>query len=186
MNHQKWAVGLVEQLTKLADPDNPNRAALAHLRRGLDASPDYVLGRVGWLFRSVPDETHDRHALDAALLAAGLFAWTKGECRQVPGINFGEAFGSNLNQEDKEKREKRFVDLLDTSREELAYKLRQAVSLIAKDAVGLDWTELIRHLAHWDHPDRWVQKEWARGFWSWTPEEVPEGDDSQKVAATVQ
>jgi CRISPR type I-E-associated protein CasB/Cse2 len=127
----------------------------------MDHPLDYILGRVGWLFHRVPD-----FALDDAILAAGLFAWVKGGCPQVDKVNFGEAFGAGLTLEGKQQREKRFIDLLDTDAEELPYKLRQAISLIARDTVGLDWVRLIRHLAHWDHPDRWVQKEWARGFWA--------------------
>jgi hypothetical protein len=29
---------------------------------------------------------------------------------------------------------------------------------------------LIRHLGSWGHPDRWLQKEWARGYWAAMPE----------------
>jgi CRISPR system Cascade subunit CasB len=161
MSDPTWDVELVETLTDLADPANPNRAALAHLRRGLDGPLDYTLGRVGWLFRRVPDA-----ALPAAVLAAGLFAWVKGDCPHARGVNFGAAFGAGLTLDDKRRRERRFIDLLDTDAEELPYKLRQAVTLIARDRVGIDWVLLIRHLARWDHPDRWVQKQWARGFWA--------------------
>ena len=163
-DHDRWASGLAKQLTKLANPDNPDRAALAHLRRGLGDSPDYTLARVGWLFRGVPEE--DDRALDAAILVAGLFAWVKGDCEQKDNVNFGEAFGTKLTDEGKKQREKRFVDLLDTDGDDLPYKLRQAVTLIARDSIGLDWALLARQLMQWTHPDRWVQKEWARGFWS--------------------
>src|SRR5580700_8524759 len=108
-----WADGLVHQLLKIADPDNPDRAALAHLRRGLCGPPDYTLSRVGWLFRGVPDDANDR-ALENAILAAGLFAWVKGDCPQNGGATFGRAFGSGLSDDDKAQREKRFTDLLDT------------------------------------------------------------------------
>jgi len=161
MSVAKWDVQLVDDLTELANPDSPNRAALAHLRRGLEGPLDYTLGRVGWLFRRVPD-----FALDDAVLAAGLFAWVKGDCSQAEGVNFGAAFGDKLTLDEKRQREKRFIDLLDTDREELSYKLRQAITLIARDGIGLDWVRLVRHLGHWNHPDRWVQKEWARGFWA--------------------
>jgi CRISPR system Cascade subunit CasB len=175
LSDRKWDVELVEELTDLADTESPNRAALAHLRRGLDRPLAYTLGRVGWLFRRVPD-----FALADAVLAAGLFAWTKGECRhqrpnadseakQKDGPNFGIAFGSGLTLEQKQQREKRFIDLLDTDREELPYKLRQAITLIARDGVRLDWVLLIRHLRHWEDADRRVQKKWARGFWA-TPQ----------------
>jgi CRISPR system Cascade subunit CasB len=167
MSDPTWEVELVETLTDLADPASPNRAALAHLRRGLDGPPDYALGRVGWLFRRVPDA-----ALTEAVLAAGLFAWVKGDCRHSRGVNFGTAFGAGLTLDQKEQRERRFIDLLDTDAEELPYKLRQAITLIARGGIGLDWVLLIRHLVRWGHPDRWVQKEWARGFWAATEPEA--------------
>ena len=48
-----------QTLTDLANPENPNRAALAHLRRGLGRPLDYTLSRVGWLFRRVPESKED-------------------------------------------------------------------------------------------------------------------------------
>jgi CRISPR system Cascade subunit CasB len=151
---------LVEQLTEFAHLDNPNREVLAHLRRGLDHPLDYTLGRVGWLFRGVPDG-----ALENAALAAGLFAWVKGDISQASKVTFGAAFGAGLTLEEKQQREKRFIDLLDTDAKELPYKLRQAITLIARECPGLDWVALIQHLCHWAHPDRWVQRKWARDFW---------------------
>ena len=176
MSDPTWDVELVETLTDLADPANPNRAALAHLRRGLDGPPDYALGRVGWLFRRVPDS-----ALSEAVLAAGLFAWVKGDCPHARLVNFGAAFGAGLTLDEKQRRERRFIDLLDTDAQDLPYKLRQAVTLIARDGVGLDWQLLIRHLRHWGHPERRVQKEWARGFWAVTEAETTTANE-QPVA----
>lgn len=176
MSAPTWDAKLIDALTEMADPDSPNRAVLAHLRRGVDGPLDYTLGRVGWLFRRVPDG-----ALDEAVLSAGLFAWVKGDCRQTDGVNFGAAFGAGLTLEERQQREKRFVDLLDTDTKELPYKLRQAITLIARDGVGLDWVMLIRHLGQWGHPDRWVQKEWARRFWA-TPEVEPTADREQPVS----
>ena len=172
-----WADGLVRQLGKLANPDDPDRAALAHLRRGLCGPPDYTLSRVGWLFRTVPTETNDR-VLDNAILAAGLFAWVKGVCPQNGNVNFGRAFGSGLSDDDKAQREKRFTDLLNTDVEELPYKLRQAITLIARDKIGLDWVTLIKHLIHWQDAGRWVQKDWARGFWSTPKAEEDTADEA--------
>ncbi len=165
MRDPEWAVDLVKQLTALANPENPNRAALAHLRRGLGGQLDYTLSRVGWLFRRVP-ESKDDVLLRCAVLAAGLFAWVKGDCHQSAGVNFGAAFGAGLTLEQKQQREKRFIDLLDTDCEELTYKLRQAITLIARDNEGLDWVRLIQDLDRWSRPNRRVQQEWARGFWA--------------------
>lgn len=165
MSDRRWEEELVDELTDLADPEGPNRAVLACLRRGIDLPLDYALSRVGWLFRRVP-ESKDDLLLWTSVRVAGLFAWIKGDCPQVRGVNFGAAFGASLTLEEKQQREKRFIGLLDTDYEELPYKLRQALTLMARDGIALDWVLLIRHLGSWSHPDRWVQREWARGFWA--------------------
>jgi CRISPR type I-E-associated protein CasB/Cse2 len=169
MSAPSWDVELVKGLTEMANKASPNGAVLAHLRRGLDRPLDYTLARVGWLFRGVPD-----FALGDTVLAAGLFAWVKGDCGQDDKVDFGAAFGGGLTLDEKQPREKRFIDLLDTGREELPYKLRQAITLIGRDGIGLDWVLLIKHLSHWDDQNRWVQKEWARGFWAAAAEEKVE------------
>lgn len=177
MSDSTWDAELVEDLMKLADEKNPDRAAMAHLRRGMERPPDYVLGRVGWLFRRVPD-----WALNNAMLAAALFAWVKGKCPQADKVNLGAAFGLGLTIEEKQRRERRFIDLLDTDEEELPYKLRQAITLIGKEGIELDWVLLIKHLGQWNHADRWVQKDWARGFWSAA---VGEEETSVQTETTV-
>lgn len=177
-----WQGRLVARLAEMGDPDDPDRAALAHLRRGLGQPLDHTLGRVGWLFADVPDR-----AVEEAVLAAGLFALAKGDCphvrptpkdgeKQRAGPNFGTAF-AGPSPEVRDQREKRFIDLLDTGPAELPHKLRQAVTLIARDGTRLDWHLLIDHLVGWDHPDRWVQKAWARGFWADRADEA-EADES--------
>jgi len=171
-----WISQLVNQLTKLAKPDDPDREVLAHLRRGLCGPAAYTLSRVGWLFRSVPDDWGNR-ALDNAILAAGLFAWVKGKCTQADNVNFGRAFGSVPTDDQKQRREKRFTALLDADPTELPFLLRQAVTLI--EGQPLDWKSLIVHLMNWDDPDRYVQKQWARGFW-WNPK-----PDAETAAETT-
>jgi CRISPR type I-E-associated protein CasB/Cse2 len=176
MSERRWDVELVETLTEIADPTSVDRAVLAHLRRGVDRPLDYTLGRVGWLFRRVPDS-----ALDDAVLAAGLFAWVKGDCQHKRDVNFGAAFGSGLTLDEMLRREKRFIDLLDTDKKELPYKLRQTITLIGRENVGLDWILLIKDLVRWNHEDRKVQKAWARGFWATSTD-----DNTQLIAAATQ
>lgn len=158
-----WEEPFIGRLVKLADPDDPDRATLAHLRRGIDRPIDLTLGRAGWLFAAVPGDDPD---LDAAVLVAGLFAWVRGKCPHAAGGSVGAAFGAGLTTEQRQQREKRFVDLLDTDRTELPYKLRQVLTLLARDAGPLDWVQLLWDVRAWDHPGRPVQRRWARGFWA--------------------
>jgi CRISPR type I-E-associated protein CasB/Cse2 len=162
---QNWRQTLVRRLTRLAKPEDIDRAALAHLRRGLGRPVAETLSRVGWLFDGVPEGNPNDaiNDLDAAVLVAGLFAWMKGLCLQCDNVDFGRAFGSGLKREQKLTREKRFTDLLDADPDDLPDKLRQAITLI--QGQSLDWTTLILHLTRWDDADKWVQKRWARGYW---------------------
>lgn len=173
MNDWKWATDLAHKLTEFANPESPDRAVLAHLRQGMrrhggpwEAALAYPLARVGWLFSGVPNRPE--RLLNSAVLAAGLFAWVKGRCPQADCVNFGAAFGAGLTLKDKQQREKRFIDLLDTDTEELPYKLRQAITLVGRerDRVGLDWALLMRELCAWGSSTRWVQKKWAYQFWA--------------------
>jgi hypothetical protein len=53
---------------------------------------------------------------------------------------------------------------------------------LAQNGLGLDWGLLCRHLIQWNHPDRWVQKHWARDFWRFA---AAEPETSSETESTV-
>jgi CRISPR type I-E-associated protein CasB/Cse2 len=62
--------------------------------------------------------------------------------------------------------ERRFTALLAAHPEDLPVYLRQAVSYLkSKDEIPVNWSQLLRDLQSWAHPDRFVQKRWAGEFW---------------------
>lgn len=152
-----WQPAFIDQLRKAADPADPDRATLAELRRCLGRDLGRALYRAGTLFARVPD-----YALDDALLVAALFAAHQGT---RTGQSLGAAFRELCQRGGSGSAEKRFVALLDSKREDLPDRLRQAVSLLKSKDVGLDWHRLLSDLARWNHPARWVQRTWARDFW---------------------
>lgn len=60
----------------------------------------------------------------------------------------------------------RFVALLDAHPEDLGDHLRRLASLLRAHGVALDWEQLLRDLLRARHPDRIVQRAWARDFWA--------------------
>ncbi len=162
---KEWETHLVESLRRLADPLDPDRAALAQLRRCLARDLGRALCRVGRLFNRVPD-----YALDDAVLVAALFA-SHQEHRQ--GVGLGKAFRELRDGAGGASVEKRFVALLDSEREDLPGRLRQAVFLLRAKGVGLDWERLLADLRRWDQPSRRVQRDWARQFWEERRAEAP-------------
>jgi CRISPR system Cascade subunit CasB len=62
--------------------------------------------------------------------------------------------------------DRRFQALLDSNSENLPFRLRQAVRLAAASDQSIDWRRLLNDLLNWDHPDRYVQLQWARDYFT--------------------
>jgi CRISPR type I-E-associated protein CasB/Cse2 len=170
----EWQSRFINRLRELTgqnttDPaaaKKPDRATLAELRRGLAVGLDRVLYRAGWLFSGVPEG-----ALEDALLVAGLFATHQ---QHEPGVSLGDAFRELNSRTDSDSDEKRFAVLLDTMKEDLPGRLRQAVALLKAKEIGLDWERLLTDLQRWTWSSRQVQWAWARAFWKDQGESDPE------------
>lgn len=108
---------------------------------------------------------------DLWLFVAGLHAlWHRG--RSTPAPHSGSTLGSSVRTLGRRKGlelapavERRFSVLLTSSDERLHHHLRQAVTQLAGEGIGVDFVRLLSDLRHWDHPDRYVQRRWAREFW---------------------
>jgi CRISPR system Cascade subunit CasB len=148
---------------------NPDRAALAALRRGLGKRP----GEVAEMFPYViPWCSHlTEHRQDDYFLVAALFALHQGTTGPNPTSadllrnNFGASFRQVADRSGSSSIEKRFLAVLSASREELDDHLRHAVSLMRANNVGIDWAQLLRDLSGWNSPARYVQRHWAQGYW---------------------
>lgn len=51
---------------------------------------------------------------------------------------------------------------------DLAYRLQQCAKLAASHEIGINWPQLIDDLKWWSHPNKRVQKTWARSYFSQT------------------
>jgi CRISPR type I-E-associated protein CasB/Cse2 len=149
---------VIQHLESLADKDNSDRAALAKLRRALQDPIEAYPIILPYLPRDINDDELSLYAL-----LAGLFA------NQPQTTNFGnmgnhmrEAAGENI-----EATERRFVNLLRSNREDLPVLLRQAVSFLRSKGIHANWEQLRKDLLAWNHPNGYVQKNWARAFWSY-------------------
>lgn len=166
----------VEYLCKLGDRESPDRAALAALRRAAGSYPGTSAAAHPYVAPWIPMEMSDREA-DAFYLIAALFAthpmnWET-NLDQPGRTNFGASF-HQLRNEESESVERRFVALLNSHRDDLPNHLRHAVSLLRTNEVRVDFAQLLQDMRYWDHPDRFVQRDWARSFWAPTREAQPQ------------
>ena len=84
--------------------------------------------------------------------------------------NLGQAFRRTLDPNgDNTAIERRFTALLTAHPDDLPFYLRQAISFLQSKEVPVDWHQLFADVLAWGHPDRYVQKQWARSFWGRPP-----------------
>lgn len=155
----------VEYLRDLAAIDD--RGALAALRHGF-VNP---LRALPYVARFLPNPG-SRRAEDTLLLLGGLFA--------LHPISGATSLASALRQlaERSDSVELRFRGLLDCDREDLPHHLRHAVALAAGAEIPIDFEDLLRAIRAWDHESHFVQRRWARDFWSAIPNAEHDGSDN--------
>ena len=165
------------------------RASLARLRRALGRRgvEPTALAEVGdflpWMPDGLPEEEVDK-ILDIYLLVAALYALQASGSGGTAGAQRGSSFGTAANwlqrvlSDGKRDRRNpgldlRFSALLDARRDDLPYRLRQVVTQMAAHPVGLRTDQLLYDLLRWGHPDRAVQRRWARDYWTGSRSSTP-------------
>lgn len=159
------------RLSKRAPSDGEARARLARLRRaigrrGTDPLAFRDIG--GDLPRGLSDKERDTYLLVATLYA--LHAAKSDQPWYGGYVGTESSFGTSCGRlkGGSGSMDLRFAALLDARREDLPYRLRQAVALLAasKNDVGIRYEILLRDLLAWDNPGRKVQREWAADYWT--------------------
>lgn len=141
---------------------NEDRAALAALRRALGRSPASAVQAQRYIVPWLPSQAAPWQE-ELYYLVASLFAM-----HPQPGGqgSLGSVLARVASEAGESSTERRFMALLNCHVEELGHHLRYAVSLARTKQVPIDWHQLFRDLRYWDHPDRYVQRRWARDFWA--------------------
>ncbi len=150
-----------------------DRAALAALRRGLgrEAGANWESYPIVMRYVRRDAKRTEENAFFTVAALFGLYpsaSWRRSEDDKRP-TNLGASLAILKNKNpDSDSIERRFVALLNADAEDLPTHLRHAVSLIkASDTpILIDWIKLLGHLRSWNSPDRWVQRDWSRAFWS--------------------
>lgn len=158
------------------------RGALAALRRGLGQEPGMVASMFPHVVRFLGDVRAGSWNEKAYFLVGALFAMHP--VPRLDDVSLGAALGAISQQTERGSIEKRFMALLDAHPDDLGEHLCQAISLLrANDNARLDWEMLLEHVEHWTHEDRWVQRRWARDFWTIRKQEsAPATDGAQEGA----
>jgi len=151
--------------TKYLQGLSENRAALAHLRRGL-GKPQGTIDMLPYVAPFLPV---DRREYPAYFLAASLFAlhtlFTEQNYHDIGRI-FRLLGERSSAKEATQSLQRRFTALLDANNEDIAHHLRQVISQAksAKPPIAINYSQLLLDLIGWDNPSKQVQKRWAKSF----------------------
>jgi len=127
-----------------------------------------TLGKLGKL------NSYD-HSLVACLYA--VYHRPEDKPIEIEKFNIGNAFRDSYDPENK-KQDTRFRAILSADKgDALAYRLRQAVRLIRSKNQPIDFDELLIHLLNWEHSSKWVQREWAKGYYQGFIDQVEKPED---------
>lgn len=144
-------------LMKLVKDDN--RAALAHLRRGLGKKPGTTMEMFPYISPFI--QSSYRNEENAYFLIASLVGLYP-DAKQTPS-NLGVSLDSI--EEKSPSIEKRFVALLNSDKEDLPNHLRHIISLLKSKEAPINWSQLLSDIKNWDDEKANVQRNWAKGFW---------------------
>ena len=161
-------------LALVRDPERPDRARLAALRRGLGKPPGEADEMYPLVEPHLPDDAWPTQ-IDAAYTVAGLFGyhhqhWPLPADGQRERHSLGASLGQIRLREGGDEDQgvaRRFLALLDARPEELPRRLFALFSLMKSGGreVAVDYYRLYHDLANWGDADRGVQRRWAADFW---------------------
>lgn len=142
-----------------------DRGALATLRHSLAFEPGRYPKAFPYVERFAGAAVHECDARRLALYAvAGLFA----RHPQQGSQSFATALGELMARRQSPSVEGRFIALLGADAENIVDYLRQAISLLAADAIGCDYARLLDDLSRWLNPaadPSFLRQRWARDFY---------------------
>lgn len=170
---QKFDENFISYLENFVRKDD--RAALAHLRRGLgrENAAEMFPYISGWTANLYPKD-ENAYFLVASLI--GLYptnSWKSDEKYN----NLGNSL--SFLKEESGSIERRFVALLNADEEDLPHHLRQIVSILKSKDAPINWLQLLRDIKYWSADNNNVQREWAKGFWGNSTENTEKGEEKQ-------
>lgn len=176
------STGAVERfIARLETLDTGGRARLKrNAGRTLNEARDVYHVFFAILPYEMPQWDQENYFLIATLYAAGTH-------RENPRPrNPPRSLGASLRQlrrdnsdDRRTSLDKRFQTLLEADREQLPFRLRQIVSLLAANDIAIDWAQLLRNVQRWNHDSRFVQLAWARDYFA-------PSSDTPELSATLE
>jgi len=167
-----------EFITKLKNLKESDRGAYTALKRAAGSNiAQSRQGAIAAFYKILPYPLMNSRKEEIYFIVATLYGHN--DEYHFTG-NFGETLCGVKDKFDSESLDHRLTGLLDSNFEtskhriikggELAYKLRQLVKLAKSKDLGINWLQFLKDLKNWNHPEKFVQKKWARSYFGYKRE----------------
>ena len=80
--------------------------------------------------------------------------------------NLGDSLRRAAGDNNHKGVDRRVEILLDADASQLPFRLRQAIRFLKSNNVEVNWARLLEDVLQWNHPKRFVQKQWARSYFA--------------------
>ena len=87
--------------------------------------------------------------------------------------SFGQSLRGIRSEANSSGLDRRVERLLDADESQLPFYLRREVQFVTNEGGHIDWVHLLKDLLHWGHADRYVQRNWARDYFTYQPTTEP-------------
>lgn len=148
-----------------------SRGDLAILKRASGTSIADSRNALGVFYKYLPGSITNAFLEEMYFIVATLYPFND----YSSSGNFGSTMRRVKQKHSSESTDQRFINLLNSKVdringsimvEELAFRLRQCVKLASSREAGVNWIKLLHDLQWWSHEDRFIQKQWAKAYFS--------------------
>lgn len=165
---------ILESIERNIKNDN---GAKASLKRVLTGEPRHIRAVYSIV---LPYLGGIEYNLDEWIFVAALLAYYPQKLDRASPKNFGSSASGLASATNSEGADRRFRALLDTSLEDIRSPLSALIRQMKTKDIMVDYPKLIVDLCQWNHPNQYIQDEWAKSFWGY---KAPK-DDSDSTAET--
>ena len=153
--------------------DSNARGKLANLRYALRnrLHEDYPVGRVFPALAPLNKNDYAERLTDNPdrnewrTVIAGLFGFAHDDVEDERKTSLGSALRTLYNKRENDSLERRFMALLNADAEHLPGHLRQSISLLKAESIGLDWEMLLADVCAWNVSGKPIQKKWIAAYY---------------------
>lgn len=177
------AATVLQQIHNAIERDSGVKATL---KRTLTGEPRHQRAAYPIILCSLSDTEAD-YQLEQWLWVTGFLAYYPQDINSESRLTFGDSARQLKTEGGSEGPERRFRSLLETPLEDLRSPLTAMVRLMRshkKKKIVISYPQLLVDLSRWEHPDQYIQDQWARAFWlPQRAENSPTPDDSDVADA---